>query len=104
MHPLPAINHFNKLLAAIVRMKHYSTVVSLFKEMCAARIPVDICTMTTVISCYCHLDRVDYGFAVLAGVFKGGYVPDVFTYSTLIRALFRDNKVVEAVELFEKLI
>ncbi|XP_063940582.1 pentatricopeptide repeat-containing protein At1g63130, mitochondrial-like [Daucus carota subsp. sativus] len=100
---LPVIN-FNQLLAALVKMKHYSVAVSLFRDMHVNSIPVNIFTITTIINCFCHLDRVDFAFSLLAGIIKHGFVPDVVTYNTLIRGLISQDMLQEAQLLFQNLI
>nr|XP_017224897.1 PREDICTED: pentatricopeptide repeat-containing protein At4g26800-like [Daucus carota subsp. sativus] len=87
MKPLPTVIDFNQLLAALVKMKHYSVAVSLFRKMRVESIAVDIFTFNTLINCFCHLNRVDFAFSLLAAIIKHGFVPDVFTYNTLIRGL-----------------
>ncbi|XP_059629779.1 pentatricopeptide repeat-containing protein At1g62914, mitochondrial-like [Cornus florida] len=102
--PLPFIIEFNQLLGFITIMKHYSIVVSLYKEMRVLCISIDDYTMTIVINCYCHLNRVDFGFATLGDLFKRGHVPNVTTFTTLIKGLFLKDKFAEAMELFNKLL
>lgn len=45
MHPLPSLVQFNSLLSAIVRMKHYGTVVSVSKQMELYGIKHDVYTL-----------------------------------------------------------
>lgn len=50
-----------------------------------------------VMSCYCYLNAVDYGFALLAAVVNGGYRQDGITYAPLVayqclRSWFRRRK------------
>ena len=104
MKPLPTLIDFNQLLAALVKMKHYSAAVSVFSKMCSCNIAVDIVTYNTTINCCCHLKRVDYGFALLAAIFKRGFLPDVVTYTTLIRGLISQDKFLEAELLFKNLL
>ncbi|KAL8126668.1 hypothetical protein AgCh_013796 [Apium graveolens] len=77
---------------------------ALYREISGLSISVDECTLTTVMNCYCCLNGVEYGFAMLGLMLKGGYRPDDITYSTLVRALYREHRVLEGVELYEKLI
>ncbi|CAL5413499.1 unnamed protein product [Camellia sinensis] len=104
MQPLPLVVHFNQLLTCIARMKHYSTVISLFKEIRLLGITVDYYTMNIVINCLCHLNRVDYGFSVLGSFFKRGYVSSVYTFSTLMNGFILQDKAAKAMELFNKLV
>ncbi|KAF5962186.1 hypothetical protein HYC85_003395 [Camellia sinensis] len=49
MQPLPPVIHFNQLLSGIAKMKHYSSVISLFKEIRLLGITVDFYTVNIVI-------------------------------------------------------
>ncbi|KAJ0909551.1 putative tetratricopeptide-like helical domain superfamily [Helianthus annuus] len=102
--PPPSIFQFNQLTNLFVKMKHYSTALSLFKQMRFMGIPSDLYTMTISINCHCRLNQVTYGFALLATIFKQGHPPSLATYTTLIHGLVLADKVFEAVELFKKLL
>ncbi|XP_074331460.1 uncharacterized protein LOC141668461 isoform X2 [Apium graveolens] len=104
MRPLPCDFHFNQLLTALVKMKQCEVAFSFFRDMCTLSIPINIFTFNIVINCCCHSDRLDCAFSLLAAIFKRGFVPDVVTYSTLIRGLLSQHKSVEARLLFENLI
>ncbi|KAF5962188.1 hypothetical protein HYC85_003397 [Camellia sinensis] len=104
MQPLPSVIQFTKLLTGITRMKHYSTVICLFKEIRLLGITVDDYTLNVVINCLCHLNRVDYGFSVLSSFFKLGYVPCVSTFNTLMNGFILQDKTGKAMELFNKLV
>ncbi|XP_074328202.1 uncharacterized protein LOC141666101 isoform X2 [Apium graveolens] len=104
LKPLPNVIHFNQLLAALVKMKQHSVAVSLFRNMCATNIPLDIFTFNTAINCFCHLNRVDYAFSLLPAIIKRGFLPDVVTYTTLIRGLISQDNPVEAQNIFNKLL
>ncbi|KAL1801870.1 hypothetical protein ACET3Z_030517 [Daucus carota] len=100
----PLVLQFNQLLTALVRMKEYSVAVSMFRELRVLSIPVDIVTFNTAIHSCCHLNTLDYAFSLLAGIIKSGWVPDVFTYTTLIKGLLSQDRPLEAGDLFNKLI
>ncbi|KAM0069088.1 putative tetratricopeptide-like helical domain superfamily [Helianthus debilis subsp. tardiflorus] len=102
--PPPSIFQFTQLMSVIVKMKQYSTALKLFKQMRLMDVPVSILTMNISINCYCRLNQVAYGFALLATLFKRGYSPSLATYSTLINGLVLADRVFEAVELFKKLL
>ncbi|KAI8566382.1 hypothetical protein RHMOL_Rhmol02G0036300 [Rhododendron molle] len=104
-HGFSVIN-FNQLLTAIAKMKHYSTVISLYKdkEICAVRIPVDDRTLNILVNCFCRLNQIECGFAILGIFYKCGYVPGVGTFNTLINGYVLGDKIEEAVELFGRLI
>ncbi|KAI8566668.1 hypothetical protein RHMOL_Rhmol02G0059700 [Rhododendron molle] len=102
--PLPFVIDFNQLLTAVAKMKEYSSVVSLYKEIRELGIPIDECTLNVLINCCCRLNRVDFGFAILGIFYKCGYTPDVATFTTMINGYVLEGKTSEAVNLFRRLI
>ncbi|XP_070012902.1 putative pentatricopeptide repeat-containing protein At1g12700, mitochondrial [Nicotiana sylvestris] len=88
----------------MVNMKHYSSVVSLFQQMLKSGIPIDGFILSIAINNYCLMHRFDCGFLVLAIYLKKGIPFNVVTFSTLLRGLFADNKIKDAVNLFKKLV
>ncbi|XP_059460282.1 pentatricopeptide repeat-containing protein At1g12775, mitochondrial-like [Corylus avellana] len=103
MHPLPSLVNFNQLLGAIARMKHHSTVITLIKEMEQSGIAPDACTLRVLTNCFCHLNRVDFGFSILARILKFGFQPDCIILTTLVNGLCLQGKIVEAVKLVNKM-
>ncbi|CAL5413546.1 unnamed protein product [Camellia sinensis] len=102
--PLPHISQFNKALGTITRMGHYATALFLIHNLQFLQgIQVDLHTFSIAINCYCHLNRVHFGFSILGTLFKCGYTPNVYILSTLINGLILEDKTPEAVELFKKL-
>ena len=101
MHPLPFIVDFNKLLATIPRMKHYSLPISLIKRMESFGISPDVYTLTILINCFCHLIQVDFGFSVLATILKLGYHPNSVILNTLVKGLCLQGNIAGAVRLVE---
>ncbi|KAJ0704807.1 putative tetratricopeptide-like helical domain superfamily [Helianthus annuus] len=67
-------------------------------------VPVSILTMNISINCYCRLNQVVYGFALLLTLFKKGFSPSLATYSTLINGRVLADRVFDVVELFKKLL
>ncbi|KAJ0906266.1 putative tetratricopeptide-like helical domain superfamily [Helianthus annuus] len=100
----PSIIQINQLMTLIVKMKQYSTALSLFKRVNMMGIPTDLYAINISINCHCRLNQVPYGFALLATLFKQGYSPNQATYNTLINGLVLADRVFEAVELFKKLL
>ncbi|KAL6586604.1 hypothetical protein OROMI_001592 [Orobanche minor] len=94
--PLPNVVQFNKLLSRLVNLKEYAAAIFLFKDIYNLGVSVDDYTMNIAINSYCLSDRVDCGFSVLGWFFKRGFIPDVFTFSTLLKGLFRGNMINEA--------
>ncbi|KAK1349818.1 Pentatricopeptide repeat-containing protein [Heracleum sosnowskyi] len=106
MKPLLSVMKFNQLLVALVRMQKYSVAVSMFRELRVLCIPVNIVTFNTIIKCCCcHLNNtLDYAFSLLGGMIKSGLVPNVVTYTTLIKGLLSQDRPVDAEHLFKKLL
>ena len=52
MRPLPSIVDFTQLLGAIVRMKHYTVVITLIRQMESVGISLDVYTLTVLINCF----------------------------------------------------
>ena len=103
MHPLPSIVDFTQLLGAIARMKHYSVVITLIRNMGSFGITPNVYTLNVLINCYCHLNRVDFGFSVLATILKLGYQPTQSTLNTLLKGLCLQGNVSGAVRLVEEM-
>nr|XP_016435256.1 PREDICTED: putative pentatricopeptide repeat-containing protein At1g12700, mitochondrial [Nicotiana tabacum] len=102
--PLPSVFDFSKLLKTMVNTKHYSAVVSLFREMRKLGIPINDFILNIVINSYCLMHCSDCGFSVLAIYLKNDIPFDVITFNTLLRGLFTENKIKDAVNLFKKLV
>ncbi|KAH6788410.1 hypothetical protein C2S51_003416 [Perilla frutescens var. frutescens] len=102
VRPPPSVYRFNKLMSAVVKMEQYTAALSMFDEMRQSVAPMNAYTMNIAINCYCLINRVDFGFAILGCCFKLGYEPDVVTFTTLLKGLCIDDKVIEAEELFSK--
>ncbi|VFQ63130.1 unnamed protein product [Cuscuta campestris] len=102
--PLPSILQFTKLLSKIVKMKHYGAAVCLFKEMRNRGISVDSYALTILTDALCLTNQADCGFSVLGLFFKCGIEVSVVTFNTLIKGLCLNDRIVEAIELFKKLV
>ncbi|KAL3630962.1 hypothetical protein CASFOL_023946 [Castilleja foliolosa] len=103
--PLPNVKQFNQLLSRVVNLKECSAAIYLFEDIsCNLGIYVDEYTMNIAINSYCLSNRADFGFSILGWFFKLGCVPNVITFSTLLKGLFRENKINEAQELFRKMV
>ncbi|KAF3456611.1 hypothetical protein FNV43_RR01265 [Rhamnella rubrinervis] len=87
-------------------MSHYSTVVSMFKEMmrCVDFCP-DVCTMAIAMKCFCYLNKVDVAFSVIATTLKRGLQPDAYTINILLHGLCRQSESIDdGVELFKRIV
>ncbi|KAK9942554.1 hypothetical protein M0R45_008212 [Rubus argutus] len=102
--PVPSVVRFNQLLGQLAKLKHYSLVINLFKQMGQFRIAHDNYTLNIIINCYCHLNQMGFSLSVLGQFFKLGLQPDVTTYNTVINSFVLKNKVAEAARLFCKML
>ncbi|PRQ34462.1 putative pentatricopeptide [Rosa chinensis] len=102
--PLPCVVRFNQLLGQRAKLKHYSAVLSLIRQMGLLGIASDTYTLTIVINCYCHLDQMGFSLSVLGQFFKSGLQPNVATFNTLINGFVLQNRVPEAARLFSKMV
>ncbi|KAL6204480.1 hypothetical protein ACLB2K_021747 [Fragaria x ananassa] len=102
--PLPSVVRFTQVLAPLVKLKHYPTVLSLNSQMLLSGIRPNHYTLAIVINCYCRLNRMDYALSVLAHFFKLGLQPNVTTFSTLINGFVLNNRVADAARVFSKMV
>ncbi|PWA40988.1 tetratricopeptide-like helical domain-containing protein [Artemisia annua] len=68
------VEKYNEFLGVVNKMKHYSTSVDLFKEMCSLGLPVDYDTMKTVINSCCQLRCTNKGGFAVFGCCKRGVI------------------------------
>ncbi|KAF5816441.1 putative tetratricopeptide-like helical domain superfamily [Helianthus annuus] len=102
--PLPSVVLFNQLLTAVTKIKHFSTSLHLFNQMCSLGVPVNEFSMSIAIKCCCQLNRTNDGFAVLGSCFRRAIPPNVYIYSALLDGLVLEDKILEAEMLFKKLV
>uniref|UniRef100_A0A251UHG6 Putative tetratricopeptide-like helical domain-containing protein n=1 Tax=Helianthus annuus TaxID=4232 RepID=A0A251UHG6_HELAN len=102
--PLPSVVHFTQLLNAVTKMKHFSSSLDLFKQMCSLGVPVNEYSMSIAIKCCCQLYRSKDGFAVLGCCFRRAIAPDVYIFNALLDGLVLEDRILEAEMLFKKLI
>ncbi|XP_040966998.1 pentatricopeptide repeat-containing protein At1g62914, mitochondrial isoform X3 [Gossypium hirsutum] len=95
-HPKRSIVEFTKLLVALVRMRCYATVVSLYSQMELLGVSHNGYFFNILINCFCQLGGIDSGFSVLVKMLKLGVKPDVVTFSTLIKGLCQRSKISQA--------
>ncbi|XP_058211770.1 putative pentatricopeptide repeat-containing protein At1g12700, mitochondrial [Rhododendron vialii] len=101
--PFPPIFNINTALGTLAKRCHYAEALSHFGNLQSQGVRVNFYTLSIAINCYCHVNRVGFGFSLLGGLFKRGYKPHVAIFNTLLRGLISEDKAAEAVELFEKL-
>ena len=94
VHHLPSIVDFNQLLGAIARMKHHSTMISLIKKMELSRTTPNVYVQGVLINCFCHLNRVDFGFSIFTRIFKFGFQPNCIILTTLVKGLCLQGKII----------
>ncbi|KAL6195442.1 hypothetical protein ACLB2K_031061 [Fragaria x ananassa] len=78
--PLPSVFRFTQVLAPLVKLKHYPTVLSLNSQMQGV----------------CNLGHWKEAKRLLYEMANQGIFPDVFTFSILVDALCKDGMVVQA--------
>ncbi|KAF6153366.1 hypothetical protein GIB67_003556 [Kingdonia uniflora] len=49
------------------------------------------------------MGKVDLGFAVVGNIFKSGFEPNIIIFTTLLKGLFKENRVKDAIKLFNKI-
>ncbi|KAH1047013.1 hypothetical protein J1N35_037797 [Gossypium stocksii] len=103
-YPRPSVVEFNKLLGAIVRMKHYAIVVSMYSQIELLGVPHNVYSFNILVNCYCQLGHIDFGFSVLGKMLKLGVEPYVVTLSTLINGLCKQGKISHAASLFDEMV
>ncbi|KAI3750793.1 hypothetical protein L2E82_21619 [Cichorium intybus] len=102
--PLPSIKDFCKLLTRILKMHHYSVVISLVQRLDMLGVKSDIYAFNIAINCFCHLNRVDFALSMFGKSLKRGYKPDSATFNTLIRGLCANDSLNQAVQLFDQML
>ncbi|XP_008380488.2 putative pentatricopeptide repeat-containing protein At1g12700, mitochondrial [Malus domestica] len=102
--PLPSIWTFNCLFGALSKMKQYSAVVSMCKQlMGCAQFRLDVSTMTMFLNYMCRLNRMDLGFSVLAITLKYGLQPNAHSINTLLHGLCKNSSLAKAMEFFQEI-
>ncbi|CAI9759847.1 unnamed protein product [Fraxinus pennsylvanica] len=102
MKPSPPIWSFNKLLGSVAKTKNYQDVIFMYQRMVEVDVLPDISTINVLLNCYCCLNRVDIGLAVMSGVFKRGYNPTIFTFNSLFKGLCRSGNSEVALRMLEE--
>ncbi|KAI8560978.1 hypothetical protein RHMOL_Rhmol04G0298800 [Rhododendron molle] len=95
---------FNTLLKGLIAQDKAAEALSHFNKLQLQDIELNLYTFNIAINCYCRMNRVGFGFSVLGGIFKHGYTPDAVTFTTLLNGFIAQDKVAEAVALFQKLV
>ncbi|XP_047165179.1 putative pentatricopeptide repeat-containing protein At1g12700, mitochondrial, partial [Vigna umbellata] len=104
MRPIPPIYAFGQILGSLTRMKHYSTTISLFKQMELNGIKSHLVILNIVINCFCHLGQMPFSFSILAKILKRGYHPSVITLNTLMKGLCLNGEVKKALTFRDKVV
>ncbi|KAK8481313.1 hypothetical protein V6N11_047299 [Hibiscus sabdariffa] len=94
----------NKLLGAMVRMKHYAIVVSLYSQTELTGVSHNTYSLSILIDCFCKLGQIGCGFSILGKMMKLGVEPNVVTFSILINGLCKQSTIAEALSLFHKML
>lgn len=104
MKPLSNVDVFDHLLGAVLRSKHYSTVVTLYRRMNLMGISPGEFTLCILVNNFCHLKQVDLGFDIFGEIVKRGYESDPVPLGTLLKGLCWVGNIDEAAELFTEIV
>ncbi|CAH9086495.1 unnamed protein product [Cuscuta europaea] len=103
MRPRPPTEKFNQILNAVVKMGCYHDAFSLFQDIFASALfLIDECTLNIVANSLTRLSKVDLVFAILGIHLKLGLVANAVSFNTLLKGLFLQHRVQDAVWLFQK--
>ncbi|KAH1097589.1 hypothetical protein J1N35_014510 [Gossypium stocksii] len=102
-YPKPSVMEFNKLLGAIIKMKHYAIVVSKYRRIELLGVSHNVYSMSILINCFCQLGRIDFGLSVLGKMLKLGVEPSAVTFSTLRNGLYNQSNISEVVCMFDEI-
>lgn len=94
--PTPPILQFNHILASLVKINHYPTAISLFRQLEFNGIKPSIVTLTILMNCYCHTGGITFLFSILTKILKMGYEPNSITFTTLIKGMCLNGQAYEA--------
>ncbi|MBA0721766.1 hypothetical protein Golax_009271, partial [Gossypium laxum] len=86
-YPKPSIVEFNKLLGAVVRMKHYAIVVSMYS----------VVTFSTLINGLCIQSKISEAISIFDGMTERGYQLDLIVYNTILKGLCKTGNTDRAV-------
>ncbi|KAF6153451.1 hypothetical protein GIB67_003641 [Kingdonia uniflora] len=75
----------------------------MFRTMNSVRIRPDVSTFTALTKCFCQMGKVDFGFSVVGNIFKSGFEADIVIFTTLLKGLFKENRVKMQSSCFTKL-
>ncbi|KAL6204324.1 hypothetical protein ACLB2K_021592 [Fragaria x ananassa] len=102
--PMPSIVRFNQILGQLVKMKHYSAVIAMNKQIVQCGIRPDKYTLSIIMNCFCHLNKMGFSLSVLGHLFKLGRQSNVISYNTLINGFVLKNRIQEAAQIFSKML
>lgn len=102
--PPPPISSFNPLLITVAKGKMYQDLIFMCNRMAEANLLPDFVGMNVLLNCYCALKSAGLGFAVMGGMLKRGYDPNIVTFTTLIKGLCMEGKIGDALDLLKKIV
>ncbi|KAI3736746.1 hypothetical protein L2E82_26731 [Cichorium intybus] len=104
--PVPPVREFNHILIKIAKMKQYPTAISLILDHdllgSNSFVKPNLYTFSIAINCFCHMDRVAFGFSVYGNMFKLGYRPDCAIINTLVRGLCYNGLIYDAMKFADE--
>ncbi|PPD73989.1 hypothetical protein GOBAR_DD29085 [Gossypium barbadense] len=107
-YPKPSIVEFTKLLAAIVRMKHYAIAVSMCSQMELLGVSWDVYSLSILVNCFCKISQAVRLFDEMV---ENGYQPNLIcktgntdrAVSTVIDGLCKKGSLNETLHLFSQM-
>ncbi|KAL8151415.1 hypothetical protein V2J09_021223, partial [Rumex salicifolius] len=102
LNPQPPNSSFNLLLGSIVKIKHYTDAICCYKRMCSNGLVPDFITLNIVQNSCCYLNS-GLGFSVFGLILKKGFRPNVVTFTSLVKGLCMEGRIVGAIRLFRRM-
>ena len=94
------MSSFTILFTALAKNHHHHTVISLFKRLNSTRLSPNLFIFNVLLNCVCNKGRACDGFVVLGRILRLGFSPDAVTFTSLIKGLCREGRIMKATCLF----
>ena len=101
-NPTPPIFKFGKILGSLVKENHYSTAISLHRQMEFKGIASNLVTSNILINVCQQLGQNSFSLSVFANILKKGYEPDTITLTALIKGLCLKGDIHQALHFHDK--
>ncbi|XP_016168078.1 pentatricopeptide repeat-containing protein At5g16640, mitochondrial-like [Arachis ipaensis] len=104
MHPQPLIVELTKILGTVVKMKYYATAIYLYTQMESKGILPFSVTLNVLINCYGHAGQMGFALSVMSKFVKWGFKPSVVTFTTIMKGLCLNGKILDALDIYDKIV